>query len=153
MKRLVALPILAFMLASLVLATPLSVSAAVGPPSGAIYADNQIFRTVGTPTSLPHGHGQPFDTLYRFVSALPPGAPPTDQQYPLSDFAPGDQGFVGGRWHVVLVVDASGNPISGYDFGAHPITSLSQYSAVKAAQGWTEISTDVYFECPLIPAQ
>ena len=153
MKKLLTLPILSLLLASLVLAIPLGVATASGPPSGGIYADNHVFRTVGTPTNLPHNNGQPFDTLYRFVSALPPGAPATDQQYPLSDYGPGDQSFVGGRWHVVLVVDSSGNPIGGYDFAAHPITSLSQFLSVKAAQGWTEISTGVYFECPLIPAQ
>lgn len=150
MKNLLTLPILSFVLITLVLATPLGAIAATGPPAGRIYADNRVFRTVGTPTSLPNSNGQPFDQLYRFVSSLPPGAPATDQQYPLSDFGPGDQGFVGGRWHVVLVVDSSGNPITGYDFSANPITSLSQYLAVKAAMGWTEISTNVYFECPLI---
>jgi hypothetical protein len=151
MKNLATLSILLFALISFALATPLSALAAAGPPSGGLYADNNVFQTVGTPTSLPHSHGQPFDQLYRFVSALPPGAPATDQQYPLSDFGPGDQGFVGGRWHVVLVVDSDGNPITGYDFAAHPITSLSQYQALKAAMGWTEISTSVYFECPLLP--
>jgi hypothetical protein len=152
MKKLLTLSILSLMLTSVVLAVPLSATMAAGPPSGGIYADNSVFRTVGTPTSLPQGNGQPFDQLYRFVSSLPPGAPATDQQYPLSDHAPGDQAFVGGRWHVVLVVDSNGNPITGYDFNAHPITSLSQYLSVKAAMGWTEVSTSVYFECPLVPA-
>jgi len=127
--------------------------ASAGPPSGRLYADDRVWQTVGTPTQLPSTHGQPFNQLYRFVSALPPGGPATDQQYPLSDYAPGQKGFVGGRWHVVLVVDSGGNPISGYDFSADPITSLSEYMAKKAANGWTEISTDVYFECPLIPVR
>jgi hypothetical protein len=151
MKKILTLSVLSFVLAGLALSTPLSVYAAASPPHLGIYADNLVFQTVGTPTSLPNAHGQPFDQLYRFVSSLPPGAPATDQQYPLSDHAPGDQAYVGGRWHVVIVVDSSGNPITGYDFGAHPITSLSQYMAVKAAMGWTEISTNVYFECPLLP--
>ena len=151
MKNQLSFSILAFVLAFLAF-TPLGVAAATGPPHLGIYANNTAFRTVGTPTSLPSGNGQPFDQLYRFVSAVPPGAPTTDQQYPLSDFAPGQPGFVGGRWHVNLVVGPDGNPIRGYDFTAHPITSLSQYETVKAAMGWTEISTTVYFECPLIPA-
>ncbi len=153
MKNLTTLSILSFFLVSFALTTPLAVHAGAAPPHLGIYADNNLFQTVGTPTTLPSSSGQPFDQLFRFVSTVPPGDPTTDQQYPLSDHGPGDQGYVGGRWHVVLVVDSSGNPITGYDFGAHPITSLSQYLALKAANGWTEISTNVFFECPLLPVQ
>ncbi len=43
------------------LAAP-SMTAGIGPPGGTIYAFDEAFRTVGTPTSLPN-RGQ-FDTLY-----------------------------------------------------------------------------------------
>ncbi len=149
MKTQVRFSFIALTLASLAL-VPFGIAASASPPHLGIYANSMLFQTVGTPTTLPNGNGQPFDQLYRFVNALPPGDPSTDQQYPLSDFAPGQPGFVGGRWHVNLVVGPDGHPITGYNFAANPITSLSQFESVMAAMGWTVIPTNVYFECPLL---
>ena len=79
---LILLPVLAgFCVASV---TP--AQAQVGPPGGMIYAHNETYRTVGTPTDLPP-HG-PFDTIYVLGDGLAA----------VSESAPGDRNYNGGRW-------------------------------------------------------
>jgi hypothetical protein len=110
-----------------VAAALLSASAmgSVGPPGGTIYAFDQAFRTVGTPTSLPD-RGQ-FDTLYQF--------PDCGSCAAVSDGAPGHPGYNGGRWRVV---------------NAYGITEqLTNAEAVVAAASELEV-TGTRFVCPLI---
>ena len=96
-----------------------------GPPSGVFYAEGQAFRTVVTPASLPATG--PFDLLYMAEGFAP-----------VSDAAPGDQDYNGGRWQVVLVEgDFASQPTSDADILAHA-TSLT--------------FTDTRFVCPLIRA-
>ena len=87
-KRLVFCALLS--LATMLLVTiPVSdVEAQVGPPGGTIYAHDRMYETVATPTNLPD-HGK-FDTLY-FLG---------DDYAPVSDAAPGDRHYNGGRWEV-----------------------------------------------------
>ncbi len=80
---------LAFALGLLAIAAPSF--AGEGPPHGMIYAHDQIYRTVATPTDLPD-HG-PFDTIYVLGGDLAS----------VSDAAPGDPEYNGGRWEVRMV--------------------------------------------------
>jgi len=66
-------------------------TAGIGPPGGTIYAFDQAYRVIATPTSLPNRG--PFDTIYVFPNC------PTCAS--VSEAAPGHPGYNGGRWRVV----------------------------------------------------
>jgi hypothetical protein len=99
----------------------------IGPPGDTIYAFDQQFQTVATPTSLPD-EGQ-FDTIYVF-----PDCPDCAS---VSEAAPGSGDYNGGRWRVVA---ASG------------ITTQLTNSADVVAQASSLVDTGTRFVCPLIPA-
>jgi len=66
----------------------------LGPPGGTIYANDVAYRTIGTPSVLPqNAPDDSFDTLYHF--------PDCDGCAAVSDAAPGDTDYNGGRWKVV----------------------------------------------------
>ena len=114
--------------AALVLAAPaMGDGKSLGPPGGTIYAFDVAFRTVATPTSLP-AKG-PTDTIYVF-----PDCPSCAS---VSEAAPGQPGYNGGRWRVVE---------------AHGITSqlTNADDVVAAASRLTDTGTR--FVCPLIRA-
>jgi hypothetical protein len=125
-RRLLALTTVG--LAAGVLAAPaMGDGTSPGPPGGTIYAFDQAYRTVATPTSLPDRGA--FDTIYVF--------PDCSACASVSEAAPGHRGYNGGRWRVV---QASG------------ITSQLTNAAdvVAAASGLTD--TGIRFVCPLIRA-
>jgi hypothetical protein len=98
-----------------------------GPPGETIYAFDEAFHTVGTPTSLPDTG--PFDKLYQF-----PDCPSCAS---VSEAAPGQGDYNGGRWRIV---DAFG------------ITSqLTNADAVVAAAS-SLVDSGPRFVCPLIAA-
>jgi hypothetical protein len=99
----------------------------IGPPGGTIYAFDQAFRTVGTPTSLPN-QGQ-FDTLYQFPDCPTCAA--------VSEAAPGHPGYNGGRWRVVEA------------FG---ITTQLTNAEDVVEQADELVDTGTRFVCPLIRA-
>jgi hypothetical protein len=107
-------------------ATP-AMAAGVGPPSGTIYAFDQAYHTVATPTSLPNRG--PFDTIYVF--------PDCSGCASVSEAAPGHPGYNGGRWRVVA---ASG------------ITSQLTNAADVVAQASWLADTGIRFVCPLSKA-
>lgn len=107
-------------------ATP-AMAAGVGPPSGTIYAFDQAYHTVATPTSLPNRG--PFDTIYVF--------PDCSGCASVSEAAPGHPGYNGGRWRVVA---ASG------------ITSQLTNAADVVAQASSLADTGIRFVCPLSKA-
>jgi hypothetical protein len=78
-------------LAVMILSTASITFAQAGPPGGMIYANDELFRTVGTPTDLPN-HG-PFDAIYVLGDGLAA----------VSESAPDDQDYNGGRWEVRIV--------------------------------------------------
>jgi hypothetical protein len=82
---------LAAALAVMILSMASIVFAQAGPPGGMIYANDELFRTVGTPTDLPE-HG-PFDAIYVLGDGLAA----------VSESAPGDRDYNGGRWEVHMV--------------------------------------------------
>jgi hypothetical protein len=119
---------LAAVLAAAVIATPaMSNGNSLGPPGSTIYAFDQAYRTIATPTSLPNRG--PFDTIYVFPDCASCAS--------VSEAAPGHPGYNGGRWRVVE---------------AHGITSqLTNAEAVVAAAS-SLVDTGTHFVCPLIHA-
>jgi hypothetical protein len=116
---------LSAMAVGLVVAGPSMAGKSLGPPGGTIYAFDQAYQTIGTPTSLP-GSG-PTDTLYMFPDCADCAA--------VSDGAPGHPGYNGGRWKVV---------------NAYGITTqLTNADAVVAAAS-SLVDTGTRFVCPLI---
>jgi hypothetical protein len=117
---------LASTFAAAVLAAP-TTATGLGPPGSTIYAFDQAYQTVSTPTSLPDRG--PFDTIYVF--------PDCSSCASVSEAAPGHPDYNGGRWRVVQA------------FG---ITSqLTNAEAVVAAAS-SLVDTGTRFVCPLSPA-
>jgi hypothetical protein len=114
--------------AGAVLAAPtMATGDSLGPPGGTIYAFDEAYRTIATPTSVPNEGA--FDTIYVF-----PDCPSCAS---VSEAAPGHGDYNGGRWQVVQA------------FG---ITSqLTNAEAVVAAAS-SLVDTGVRFVCPLIEA-
>jgi hypothetical protein len=117
------------------LSFPPALAKGAGPPGGTIWADDISFRTVATPTNLPHPDGAPFDVIYTF---------PNTTLASVSESKPGDQDFNGGRWHVYAVEFLTIFP-----------TQFTNDQDILTAASLGQVSitpTDVYFECPLIRA-
>ena len=112
-------------------AFPLLGDAGAGPPGVGIYAHDQLFRVVATPRDLP-AHGK-FDTIYVLGGDL----------MNVSDAAPGDADYNGGRWEV--------RPITWTGMAQTQFTNAE--AIVQAAtMGNLQIGDVVRrFECPLIP--
>jgi hypothetical protein len=125
MRRLLLIGLVAAV-AALVVAVPAN-STGIGPPGGTIYAFDQAYRVIATPTSLPN-HG-PFDTIYNF--------PDCSSCVSVSEAAPGHPGYNGGRWRVVL---------------AYGITSQLTNAEDVVAQATSIVDTGTRFVCPLIHA-
>ena len=97
----------------------------LGPPGDTIYAFDQAYKTIATPTSLP-GEG-PTDTIYVF--------PDCATCKSVSEAAPGHPGYNGGRWKVVEAYGIA--------------TQLTNAEAVIAAAS-SLVDTGTRFVCPLI---
>jgi uncharacterized membrane protein len=119
---------LAAALAVAALASPaMADGKSLGPPGSTIYAFDQAFRTVATPTSLPNEG--PTDTIYVFPDCATCAS--------VSEAAPGTAGYNGGRWKVVEA------------FGI--TTQLTNADAVVASAS-SLVDTGTRFVCPLIRA-
>lgn len=119
-----------------VLLVALSATAlAKGPPGPGFYVDNELYRTVGTPTDF-SGTGAPdssFDTVYQFFGVI------TN----VASSKPGDQDFNGGRW---MVIGASWN------VDPYQLYSEEEVLAAAAAGDITLTEDPIkMFECPVIP--
>jgi hypothetical protein len=99
----------------------------IGPPGGTIYAFDQAYQTVATPTSLPDRG--PFDTIYTF--------PDCESCASVSEAAPGSGAYNGGRWRVVA---------------AYGITTQLTNAGAVVAQASSLEDTGTRFVCPLSPA-
>ena len=127
MKR-ITLVSLAAALAVAALAGPaMADGKSLGPPGSTIYAFDEAFRTIATPTSLPDRG--PTDTIYLFPDC------PTCAS--VSEAAPGTPGYNGGRWKVVEA------------FGI--TTQLTNADAVVASAS-SLVDTGTRVVCPLIRA-
>lgn len=127
MRRLLLLASLAAVVAGLTAAPGLAAGKSLGPPGGTIYAFDQAYRTVATPTALP-GRG-PTDTIFVFPDCAGCAS--------VSESAPGQPGYNGGRWKVVEA------------FGI--TTQLTNADDVVAA-ATSVVDTGIRFVCPLIRA-
>jgi hypothetical protein len=99
----------------------------LGPPSDTIYAFDQAYRTVATPTELPDRGA--FDTIYVFPDCASCAS--------VSEAAPGSGDYNGGRWKVVE---------------AYGITSQLTNADDVVAQASSLVLTGTRFVCPLIRA-
>jgi hypothetical protein len=105
----------------------------VGPPGGLVYAHDVAYRTVGTPTDLPD-QGD-FNTIYLMGNGLGN----------VSESAPGDMNWRGGRWEV--------RPITWVNIAPTQFTNAEQVHAAAMAGDITIGDVVKRFECPLIRAQ
>jgi hypothetical protein len=115
---------LASAFAAAALAAP-TMADGLGPPGSTIYAFDQAYRTVSTPTSLPNRGA--FDTIYVF--------PDCSSCASVSEAAPGHPGYNGGRWRVVQA------------FG---ITTQLTNAEDVVDQATDLVDTGTRFVCPLI---
>lgn len=112
-------------------ATAPAAAEGLGPPGGTIYAHDVAYHTVATPRDLPN-HG-PFNAIYVLGDGL--GS--------VSEAAPGDRDWRGGRWEVRLVAFLTILP-----------RQFTNAEDLRAAEARGEVSfSEVVrrFECPLIP--
>jgi hypothetical protein len=97
-----------------------------------IYASDRLFRTVATPTDL-SDNGR-FEPIYALGNGL----------VNVAEAAPGEPGFVGGRWEV--------HPVTWLTISPTQFTNAAQIHAAEAA-GQISIGPVIRrFECPLIAA-
>ncbi|MEJ2651388.1 MAG: hypothetical protein P8173_06280 [Gammaproteobacteria bacterium] len=126
--------------------------AAPGQPSfmPALYGDGQVWGTKGT-TPLPapnENNVQSFDNLYVITNANDPNT----VQLPVSEAAPGNPNYNGGRWSVQNVAwTASGFLAYG---GYAPILTSEEEIKYNEGLGYLEITSgSTYFQCPLLPVK
>ena len=127
MRRLLLLGALAAVVAAAQAGSAMAEGKSLGPPGSTIYAFDQAFKTIGTPTSLPDRG--PMDTLYNFPDCATCAS--------VSEAAPGRPGYNGGRWKVVE---------------AHGITSQLTNAEDVVAAASSLVDTGTRFVCPLIKA-
>ena len=117
--------------------------------SGAIWANNNLYDTILTDTAfhLPPVHST--DVLYNFMIRGLGG------QRAISESAPGDRNYNGGRWSVKLAVftetgkavhDPDGDGIVNFE-----LTNADDVHKHYALGHVEIIDTAIYFECPLLP--
>jgi hypothetical protein len=99
-----------------------------------VWADGQLYNSIVTKATFKASSGN-FDQLY----AAGPGKSYKDGIGLISESKPGDQDYNGGRWHLnVLKADV-------------PQTKYENASSVEELDTNDFMSTDQYFECPLLP--
>jgi len=131
------------------------VAADAGQPSfmPAIYADGQAWGTKAT-TTLPAptaDNAQSFDALYVITNSNNPGS-----QLPVSEAAPGNQAYNGGRWVTHTVVWTAQRLSQG------EVPILTSYADIithrdaghlMISEGSPSSGTPDYFQCPLLPVK
>lgn len=127
MRRLLLLALAAVIAVAAFAPPAMAQGNSLGPPGGTIYAFNEAYRTIATPTSVPDNG--PFDTIYVF-----PDCATCDS---VSEAAPGHGDYNGGRWKVVQAYGIT--------------TQLTNAEAVVAAAS-SLVDTGIRFVCPLIEA-
>jgi hypothetical protein len=100
---------------------------------GMIWADGELFRTIGTPATFSPGQGN-FDELYNTGG----NGTFADGVMAISESKPGDADYNGGRWHVNLL-NEDVDPEKYADATSVEDLDLSDFH-----------STDTWFECPLL---
>ncbi|WP_152204991.1 hypothetical protein [Marinobacter changyiensis] len=149
MSRIAMLVLGSFLLATLAHAAP-------GQPNfmPALWGDGEVWSTKGT-TALPAptaNNLQSFDTLYVVTNSNNP-----EGQLPVSEAAPGNPAYNGGRWftHTVEWTEAA-----FMDHGFVPV--LTSYEDIQYHESIGHLAITpgsfpdgppVYFQCPLLPVK
>ena len=124
MTRIGLLALAAALVAAALAGPAMGTGKSLGPPSGTIYAFDEAYTTIATPTSMPDKG--PTDTIYNF--------PDCATCVSVSEAAPGHAGYNGGRWKVVLA------------FG---ITSQLTNADDVVAAASSLVDSGIRFVCPL----
>jgi hypothetical protein len=114
----------------------------------AIWNDGRLYGTVLTPTSFVAPPEHSTDTLYNF------GMSGLNGQRAISEAAPRDRDYNGGRWSVVVAVfTEAGKSTLGDGSGNIAVELTSDEELLyHVDQGHIElIPTSIYFECPMLP--
>jgi hypothetical protein len=114
----------------------------------AIWNDGRLYGTVLTPTSFVAPPEHSTDTLYNFMMSGLNG------QRAISEAAPGDRDYNGGRWSVVAAVFTDAGKAALGDGSGNIAVELTSDDEVfyHVDQGHIElIPTSIYFECPMLP--
>jgi hypothetical protein len=115
-----------------ILVAAFTVAAGKGPVGRThAWVDGILFRSVVTPATF-NPESDPFDELYA-------GANFYDGVGLISEAKPGDQDYNGGRWHLNVLKE-----------GVDP-NKYSHATSVEELDLNDFVSTDMYFECPLLP--
>ena len=117
---------------------------ALAAPAGALdrphtWVDGELFAGVVTPATFDPDHDN-FDELY---NAAVVGCFFEDDAPLISESGPGDQDYNGGRWHLNVLVLGDGVDCDTYA-NANSVGDLDLNDFE---------STDIYFECPLLPSR
>lgn len=111
-------------------------SAQGGPrPRPMAWVDGERFGGVVTPATFNPANGN-FDELYMCPEGFKDGVPL------ISESGPGDQDYNGGRWHLNVIKSSA-------DCG--PDGKYANADSDQALVLGDFESTDMYFECPLLP--
>ena len=120
--------------------------------SAGVYGDGQTWGTKGT-TTLPapnDKNDQSFDKLFVFTNGA-------EGQLPVSEAAPGNSQYNGGRWFTFTATWTSAG-MAAHD----PLPVLKSYEEVmihhslghlEITQGSPEGGPPDYFQCPLLPVK
>lgn len=137
---------------ALVLALAVALPASAGSPSFTpqIYGDGEAWGTKGLadlPAPNENMQGS-FDKLYVFTNGA-------DHQLPLSEAAPGNPAYNGGRWQVIQATwDAPHDPVVLTSFSSEYVDDPFHSFEYHYSRGHIEVTpTMTYFECPLLPVK
>lgn len=143
---------LALVLAASLAAAPAAQAEATPVFEGAIWEDGTLWGTVLTPALLPDDAPEDsFDVIYNFAGAALTG------QRSVSEAAPGDADYNGGRWSVLLV-DYTEAGVAAFDTDGDGDVDgeLTSDEAVLMAanDGLLTLTGPVlHFSCPLVPTR
>ncbi len=116
----------------------------------AIYGDGQVWGTKGNSSlPAPNGkNGQSFDKLYVITNFNDPNA----VQLPVSEAAPGNPAYNGGRWDLQLVTWTQAGFLA---YGGYaPVLKSGADVISNADAGYLTIASgSTYFQCPLLPVK
>jgi hypothetical protein len=127
--------------------TPGAALAGATKVDNAIWNDGHLYGTVLTPTSFVAPPEHSTDTLYNFMMSGLNG------QRAISEAAPGDRDYNGGRWSVVAAVFTDAGIAALGDGSGNIAVELTSDEDVfyHVDQGHIELMpTTIYFECPML---